>query len=206
MDGSRFDSRIRSLTKVRSRRSALATVLGSALGLRGLAEAEAKTQKKKACPPCKTRKKGKCKGVLPNGAVCAGGTCQSGICMATAAPPVPPPVAPLPRSTCTDGVRNGDETDIDCGGSCARCVNGRRCAVSNDCASGLCSNQTCQECTPGPSCGPGCFCAEARAGGLVCVSDNLLSLDSVACADCPAGIIFCSPDGLPMFCGFHCGA
>jgi hypothetical protein len=27
----------------------------------------------------------------------------------------------LPEATCTDAIRNGDETDVDCGGSCAPC-------------------------------------------------------------------------------------
>ena len=40
--------------------------------------------------------------------------------------------------SCSDGVKNGDETDVDCGGSrCALCVAGKACGTVSDCASGL---------------------------------------------------------------------
>ena len=42
-------------------------------------------------------------------------------------------------SGCTDQVQNGDETDIDCGGSeCPPCVAGDDCEQGADCASGVC--------------------------------------------------------------------
>lgn len=40
---------------------------------------------------------------------------------------------------CADGVRDGDETGVDCGGSCAKCPIGKSCLVGTDCASGACS-------------------------------------------------------------------
>jgi hypothetical protein len=40
---------------------------------------------------------------------------------------------------CTDGVFNGGESDIDCGGTCAACGAGRRCNRDSDCASGVCA-------------------------------------------------------------------
>ena len=54
---------------------------------------------------------------------------------------------PVVTSSCNDFIRNGDETDIDCGGSrCPRCGDGRVCAVAADCASGECSTSGhCQE-------------------------------------------------------------
>jgi hypothetical protein len=36
-------------------------------------------------------------------------------------------------ATCNDGVRDGDETDVDCGGSCAPCWRGQGCLVDSDC-------------------------------------------------------------------------
>jgi hypothetical protein len=46
--------------------------------------------------------------------------------------------------TCTDGVRNGNETDVDCGGSCTtKCANGKTCSVNADCQSALCSQSVC---------------------------------------------------------------
>ena len=42
-------------------------------------------------------------------------------------------------ATCMDGVQNGDETDIDCGGSCdAACGDGQGCGGNDDCMSGVC--------------------------------------------------------------------
>jgi cellulase/cellobiase CelA1 len=54
-----------------------------------------------------------------------------------------------PTPTCTDGAKNGSETDIDCGGSCsADCANGRACTSSSDCVSTQCVAGVCQ---PRPS-------------------------------------------------------
>ena len=41
---------------------------------------------------------------------------------------------------CADGVQNGDETDVDCGGSCGACAEGDACAAPADCASLICRN------------------------------------------------------------------
>ncbi len=45
--------------------------------------------------------------------------------------------------SCTDGAKNGDETDVDCGGACGACAEGKSCAESNDCANGTCFSGTC---------------------------------------------------------------
>ncbi|MCB9753430.1 MAG: hypothetical protein H6713_26105 [Myxococcales bacterium] len=51
---------------------------------------------------------------------------------------------------CDDGVQNGDETDVDCGGSCGNtCENGDHCLVDGDCVSNGCSPD--EECIP-PEC------------------------------------------------------
>ncbi len=40
---------------------------------------------------------------------------------------------------CANGVQDGDETDVDCGGSCmADCGNGQGCGAAQDCTSGVC--------------------------------------------------------------------
>ncbi|MCK5803820.1 MAG: hypothetical protein KAI66_13345 [Lentisphaeria bacterium] len=46
-------------------------------------------------------------------------------------------------SHCSDGERSGDETDVDCGGSCARCGVDQTCAIHAQCATGLCSDGVC---------------------------------------------------------------
>ena len=45
--------------------------------------------------------------------------------------------------TCSDGAQNGNETDVDCGGSCKACPVGDSCAKDRDCASGICQMDTC---------------------------------------------------------------
>ena len=44
---------------------------------------------------------------------------------------------------CTDKAKNGDESDVDCGGSCTRCAAGKKCKLATDCASGSCSQGVC---------------------------------------------------------------
>lgn len=57
-----------------------------------------------------------------------------------------PDLIPSPAS-CTDGVKNGTETDIDCGGTCAtKCAEGKVCKADADCASTLCVNGVCTPC------------------------------------------------------------
>ncbi|HEU5183422.1 MAG TPA: fibronectin type III domain-containing protein [Gemmatimonadaceae bacterium] len=46
---------------------------------------------------------------------------------------------------CDNGIQDGDETDVDCGGTlCARCQSGQQCWVNSDCSSDLCVSGTCQ--------------------------------------------------------------
>ncbi|MBL9037332.1 MAG: hypothetical protein JNG84_02350 [Archangium sp.] len=64
---------------------------------------------------------------------CGGnGDCTSGVCNLTA--------QRCATSTCGDGARSGDESDIDCGGSCTvKCGLDAGCAMSSDCANaGVC--------------------------------------------------------------------
>jgi hypothetical protein len=56
-------------------------------------------------------------------------------------------------SLCTNGVRDGGETDVDCGGPCAPCNVGRPCSVALDCWSRTCVNRVCQP--PPPTCDDG---------------------------------------------------
>ncbi|MDB4933792.1 MAG: hypothetical protein JWP87_764, partial [Labilithrix sp.] len=44
----------------------------------------------------------------------------------------------------TDGIKNGDETDVDCGGkACGACTVGKVCNVPTDCRSNACTNNAC---------------------------------------------------------------
>jgi hypothetical protein len=40
----------------------------------------------------------------------------------------------LGSATCHDNVKDGDETDVDCGGSCAPCALGQGCMLDSDCS------------------------------------------------------------------------
>jgi len=66
---------------------------------------------------------------------CASGNCQS---------------AP-PQRTCVDRILDGDETGVDCGGSCLACAGGLACKVGGDCQSGQCTAGVCAA----PSCSDG---------------------------------------------------
>jgi hypothetical protein len=60
-------------------------------------------------------------------------------------------------TTCTDGIKNGTETDIDCGGTCSPCSVSKACLIPSDCKSLFCSaaDKTCTgTCTDGEK-GPG---------------------------------------------------
>jgi len=48
-------------------------------------------------------------------------------------------------------VRNGDESDLDCGGDCPLCAAGQSCAGAGDCRSGVCDAQVCAA----PACADG---------------------------------------------------
>ena len=101
---------------------------------------------------------------------CRTGVCADGNCQA---------------ATNTDGIRNGDETDVDCGGSAGPpCGAGKKCAENPNCASGLCVDF---ECAGGPACGT--------------LPELPLCADGMTCgvgADCISGVCdenICKPGG-----------
>ena len=53
--------------------------------------------------------------------------------------------------SCEGAVQNGDETDLNCGGSCPGCADGSACEQSRDCMSQVCEQNTCAV----PACGDG---------------------------------------------------
>ena len=95
---------------------------------------------------------------------------------------------------CDNGVRDGGETDTDCGGpTCKRCETGLHCARNADCGSGRCDKalRICISCSDNLAngdetavdCG-GCGYCDPCAAGKRCVSD----------CDC-AGALVCVPPG-----------
>jgi len=128
------------------------------------------------------------------GVDCGGGTC-------TACPPLqgcrvssdcttndcePTTLICLP-ATCTDGIKDGSETDVDCGGGiCLPCPNGHACLVSSDCTSSGCDGTT-DLCDANP-------CADHR-------KDNMESD-----VDCGGPICPACPNGDTCFDNFDCAA
>jgi hypothetical protein len=91
---------------------------------------------------------------------------------------------------CNDGVKNGTETDVDCGGTCSDCGTGGACLAASDCVSNVCTGNVCQaaSCSDGvkngtesgidcgggacPGCGTGGGCTLASdCASLVCVGN-----------------------------------
>jgi hypothetical protein len=94
--------------------------------------------------------------------------------------------------SCTNDVKDTDESDIDCGGICPDCANGKSCLGYNDCLSQFCNGATCAACTGDPDCAaaPNSWCDAAmddgtcvakRADGEACAAVNQCM--SGACAD-----------------------
>jgi hypothetical protein len=162
--------------------------------------------------PCPTGAKCKTTPDCIKGDVCTGGVCN------------------VPPASCSDGSKDGDETDVDCGGSCTPCADGKTCSAPTDCIDAVCTG-TCQgpSCTDkllnggetgvdcgGPTCpkcttGGGCKTA-ADCDSAVCGKDNLCaaptSMDGVkngteTDTDCGGG----APTNAPTCAvGKKCGA
>ncbi len=97
-------------------------------------------------------------------------------------------------SLCNDGVQNGTETSIDCGGvSCGPCIDGKPCLTASDCTSGVC-DKTCQTptCDDGVKNGTetdvdcGTVCLGKTCSGAACTCS-----DNAGCSvggDCTSGV------------------
>jgi len=196
VDGTRFDQRIKQLgatriTRLTALRGLAVGALGATLGFAAPDEVDAK----KRCSECQKTKKHKSKSgktriqckQKANGTLCSLGTCQSGTCTRSVTPLTPVP------ATCRDGVKNGRETDVDCGGpDCPPCAVGRGCLSRSDCASAICSG-TCQACVPGAVCAAGgvCTCVlPTDAATTTCVALPAPAPIAGSCpGSCPAGTV-----------------
>jgi hypothetical protein len=81
-----------------------------------------------------------------------------------------------PMPTCADGIQNGDESDVDCGGFCSPCALDKVCRAHSDCKSVHCIDTKCQECAPGTN-----QCSGNKTSA--CVNGMWV----VATDDCPSG-------------------
>jgi hypothetical protein len=94
--------------------------------------------------------------------------------------------------SCTDGIRNGTESAIDCGGTCpSKCSNGATCNAGTDCTSGSCYQGLC--CQPQTCTGLGRQCGTVSNGCGV-------NLDCGGCSNsltCQSGQCQCSSGSCP---------
>ena len=77
--------------------------------------------------------------------------------------------------SCFNGMQDGDETDIDCGGSCLdTCLDGGTCLVDEDCINGPCNMGVCKDpvCDPDESNGcQGCLQQQCCDNMIACFED-----------------------------------
>lgn len=104
----------------------------------------------------------------------SGGTvCDAGACV---------------EATCSDGLQDGNERGIDCGGggSCPGCVDGTSCGQPADCASNTCVGNACVACGGnGEPCCAGSIC---DASPTTCV-DNTSTLWGGTAEECNCGVL-----------------
>jgi hypothetical protein len=172
VENNEFDALARRLARAHSRRSMLKNLGAVALGAMGLARisgVEAKPSCRNEGHPCEGNQTC-CDGLAciasgPGSAlrctVCpTGTTLVDGACVS--------------ESACDDGIQNGDETDVDCGGSCAPCADGKMCLGDQDCASGHCE-------------GGGCAAAETCSDLIKNGSETDVDCGGGACPPCADG-------------------
>jgi hypothetical protein len=89
--------------------------------------------------------------------------------------------------SCMDGVKNGTESDIDCGGGdCSPCADGKKCAQGSDCDSKSCISGACAPatCTDGVQNGDE---TDVNCGGKLCNPCDPTKKCLVA-SDCSTGV------------------
>jgi hypothetical protein len=128
---------------------------------------------------------GSCAPCASGRACLAAADCLSGVCSGSAMKTCAAPA-------CNDALKNGTETDVDCGGnSCMPCALGKKCGAPGDCVSRLCVMGVCSpsSCTNGIAdgaetdvdCGgastcPRCGYNKACTLGTDCLSGSCMSL------------------------------
>ena len=210
MENDQFDAVVRAWPRGTPRRLVLGLLAG---GLVGLASGDQRvvTAKKKKVTLCLNGqtisvKKNKQGALLGQGAT-------RGACAVSPPPPPPrpptsPPTSPPPPpavDTCADGVLNGFETDVDCGGTCPnRCRVNRQCARDFDCTTSRCNAGQCTVCENNDQCPENCQC-----GALAMCFNPTTSVvrDGASCtAACPPRTGTCTIEGPNRFrCFPYCG-
>ena len=126
------------------------------------------------CAPCKVctcQGEGAASSCIENnvgfGETCDGGYCDGGgtcaecldnVTYSCAAPMETCDMKVCVTASCTNGLPDQGETDIDCGGPCAPCQVGEGCMGNADCNTNWCDGTLCAACNQDSNCGPGRYC------------------------------------------------
>src|SRR5690242_18498657 len=111
------------------------------------------------CPQCR------------NGASCTTATtCASGVCsFGTGGSTTTLTGTCTASSSCADGVKDGTETDVDCGGlGCSKCGAGKACRAPGDCNTHVCQGGVCATCVAE-------MCPPSALYGSCCTSSGTCS-------------------------------
>jgi hypothetical protein len=149
------------------------------------------------------------------GQVCYDGGCSDPLCFHLACPTQQICVRGICNfPSCVDGIKDGEETDIDCGGSaCPPCGMYKHCQVRGDCLSRLCNSQgLCVPCLQQTDCQPGELCNVDAGGfcsgcqvdsqcpmGQICLPDTKLCGPCGTDLDCDGGLV-CISNGTCVPC------
>lgn len=137
----------------------------------------------------------------------SGATGSSGTNGTSSGTTPPPPPAP----TCDDGLKNGNEADIDCGVACnVVCAVGSECAVVEDCAERVCLNGRCQPPTGTDQVMNGdetdVDCGGSTTGAARCaVGQRCLARTDCASRGCKDSLCIEAPSCIAHFGGDTCG-
>jgi hypothetical protein len=95
-------------------------------------------------------------------------------------------------AACNDTIKNGSETDIDCGGVCPGCALGKACMGNSDCASGACAGGVCVECNTASQCpGSDTDCHVRTCNANACGVNNIAmgtATSSQTAGDCQLSV------------------
>lgn len=116
---------------------------------------------------------------------------------------------------CADGIQNGAETSVDCGGLCGPCALGKACGGASDCASEQCSDGVCCDAPCKGAC-VACVAVKTGAPDGVCTAFKVGLDPDAECAEtepstCGALGAGCNGDEAAPACKVHpagvsCGA
>jgi hypothetical protein len=73
-------------------------------------------------------------------------------------------------ATCADCIKNGSESDVDCGAECLPCRTGQICTNDAECWSALCMGGRCEAGPKGTSCFSNADCASGSCGTTSCAN------------------------------------